>query len=276
MSPDRDLERELRELGSHVEYPPTPDLARAVRRRLDGEETGRPARSRTIWPSLPSSRWAVAAAAIVLLAAAPLLSPAMRDAVNGWFEAGGTAGSGQSAGGSAALESKGDAAEAPTAGRSGSGQGGRYLGAGLGLGERVTLGEARSRTEAPILLPRAAGPGEPEVYAGDPREDGVTLVYRARPGLPPLGTTEVGLILTERIGGVETAYFPEERRPEEGFERVEVGDEPGYWAPADRDATSRSGLLGGSVLLWERGDRALRLESDLPEEEAIRVAESVR
>ena len=41
MQPDRDLERELRELGSRVEYPPTPDLARAVRNRLD--EDGEPA-----------------------------------------------------------------------------------------------------------------------------------------------------------------------------------------------------------------------------------------
>jgi hypothetical protein len=275
MPPDRELERELRELGSRVEYPPTPDLARAVRRRLDREGTGRPARSRTIWPSLPPSGWAVAAAAIVLVVATPLLSPTMRDAVNGWFAAEGAARSGDSAGGSASLESREDAAGAPSAPRSESGQGGRFLGKGLGLGERVTLGEARSRTDAPVLLPRAAGTGEPETYAGDPREDGVTLVYRARPGLPPLGTTEVGLILTERIGGVETAYFPEERRPEEGFERVEVGDGLGYWAPAGSDA-SRSGLLGGSVLLWEHGDRALRLESDLPEDKAIRVAESVR
>ncbi len=273
MSPDRELERELRELGSHVEYPPTPELARAVRRRLDREGTARPARSRKIWPSLPSPRWAAAAAALVLVSAVPLLSPTMRETVNGWFDAGEAARSGQSAGDAApSLESKEDAAGAPSAGRSESGQGGRYLGEDLGLGERVTLGEARSRTGAPVLLPRAAGPGEPEVYAGDPREDGVTLVYRARPGLPPLGDTGVGLILTERIGGVETEYLPEERR----FERVEVGGEPGYWAPAGRDPSSRSGLLGGSVLLWEQGDRALRLEADLPEEEAIRVAESVR
>ena len=158
----------------------------------------------------------------------------------------------------------------------GSGRGGSHLGEGLGFGERVTLGEARSRTGAPVLLPRAALPGEPEVYAGDPREDGVTLVYRAGPELPPLGDTGVGLILTQRIGGVESEYLPEEGRPERGFEMVEVGGEPGYWAPAGRDSSSRSGLLGGSVLLWERGDRALRLEADLPEEEAIRVAESVR
>ncbi|MCA1687261.1 MAG: hypothetical protein LC714_01370 [Actinobacteria bacterium] len=281
MSSDRELERELRALESHVEYPPTPDLARVVRRRLDQEETGRPARSRTIWSSIPQFRWAVAAAALALVVAAPVLSPTMRDTITGTFEAGEAANGGQAAGGAPPIESKGDVAESGSTvqGESmpSSGGEGRYLGEGLGFGERVTLREARSGTDAPVLLPRAAGLGEPDqVYAGEPREEGVTLVYRARPGLPPLGNTEVGLVLTERVGGVEMAYFAEEARPESGFERVEVDGKRGYWAPAGRDASSRTGLLGGNILLWEQGDRAFRLEADLYEEGAIRIAESVR
>jgi hypothetical protein len=287
MSPDRELEKELRDLGPNVEYPPTPDLARAVRRRLDQEGTGRRARSRMVWPPLPLSRWAVGAVALAvalaLIVAAPVLSPTMRDTLTGRFEAGQTASSGQAAGGadsSPSTRSKEEAAEAPSVARSeavpGSGRGGRYLGEGLGFGERITLREARSGTGAPVLLPRAAGLREPgEVYAEEPREGGVVLVYRARPGLPPLSNTGVGLVLTERVGGVETAYFPEEERPEAEFERVEVDGKRGYWAPARRYA-SRSGLLGGSVLLWEQEGRALRLESDLSEGAAIRVAESVR
>lgn len=277
MSPDRALEKELRDLGPHVEYPPTPDLARAVRRRLDQEGTGRRARSRMVWPSLPLSRWAVGAVALALIVAAPVLSPTMRDTLTGRFEAGQTASSGQAAGGadgSPSTRSKEEAAEAPSAARSeavpGSGSGGRYLGESLGFGKRITLKEARSGKDAPVLLPRAAGLGEPsEVYAG---EGGVVLVYRARPGLPPLGNTGVGLVLTERVGGVETAYFPEEVRPEDEFERVEVDEIQGYWSPARRE----TGLLGGSVLLWEQEGRALRLEAGLSEGAAIRVAESVR
>jgi hypothetical protein len=286
MPSDRELERELRELGSHMDYPPTPDLARAVRSRLDQEGPGRP---RTIWPSLPPFRWAVAAAALALIVAAPVLSPTMRDAVTGWFEAGEAASGGQAAGGAPSVESKGEGvaeskgnlADSPADAKGGfmpsSGGGGRYLGEGLEFGERVTLREARSGTDEPVLLPRAAGLGEPdEVYAGEPREDGVTLVYHARPGLPSLGDTEVGLVLTERVGDVEAAYFPEEALPQAGFERVEVGGKRGYWAPAGRDLSSRTTLLGGSVLLWEQEGRALRLEADLSEGAAIRIAESVR
>src|SRR3712207_7051951 len=35
---DHELERELTEIGARIEYPPTPDLSRAVRRRLDEEQ----------------------------------------------------------------------------------------------------------------------------------------------------------------------------------------------------------------------------------------------
>src|SRR5215212_3872145 len=94
---DRELERELRELGSHIEYPPTPDLARAVRRSLDEEGEERASRSRRVWSSLPSTRWAAAATALLLIVAVPVLSPAMRATVAGFFEAGQSASSDRAA-----------------------------------------------------------------------------------------------------------------------------------------------------------------------------------
>ncbi len=93
MPPDRDLDRELRDLGPHVEYPPVPDLARSVRGRLEGESTGSPARTR---PQV----WWIAAAAILLLVAVPVVSLAVHGT-------GGGASSG--AGGGVAMESGGAA-----------------------------------------------------------------------------------------------------------------------------------------------------------------------
>jgi hypothetical protein len=86
MPPDRDLDRELRDLGSRLEYPPVPDLARSVRSRLEAEagDAGPPARSR---PQL----WWIAAAALLLLVAAPVVSLAIRDIGGGVFSAGGGA-----------------------------------------------------------------------------------------------------------------------------------------------------------------------------------------
>jgi hypothetical protein len=283
MLPDRDLERELRELGAHVDYPPTPDLARAVRNRLDEGEEPAP---RWGW-SLPALRWVAVAAAFLLIVATPALSPALRSTVTGWFE-GGQAASGPEGEASPADEvtmmmEDGDAsrADVPQSGgrriMPGSGGGARPSAGGSGYGERISLREARDRVAYELLLPGAPGLGDPdEVYAGEPPNGKVvTLVYSARPGLPPLGDTGIGLFLTELPGGIESAYLPEGT----SLETVQVGGERGYWAPAGRGVPSpvgQTGRLGGSVLLWEREGVALRLQADVSKREAIRIAESVR
>jgi hypothetical protein len=271
---ERELERELRELGSHMEYPPTPDLARAVRRSLEGEGARQHTRPRRFWSSLPSLRWAVAATAFLLIVAVPALSPTMRDTVAGWFGAGQTASSGQAAresGEPPAAESARDGALAPSAG------GPRP--SGEGFGTRISLREART-VAGGLLLPETLGRPD-EIYAGEPpNEEGVTLVYGARSGLPPLDGTGIGLVLTELPGGVEPAYFPGGERPGAGLQRVQVGGRPGYWVSSGSGVPSPIGRsearLHGSVLLWEREGVALRLEADIPKQEAIRIAESVR
>lgn len=323
MPPDRerDLERELQELGHRLDYPPTPDLANTVRQRLeenDGEPTGRRG-----WPTVLSSRWAAAAAVLVLFLAIPILSPAARDALSGLFVtgqgAGGAAQSGAEDGGEVdggagggATGSEGarggageaqysdapvtteDSAESqammmedtggdlPTSGGSpesggdlpaSGGSPPKTSGEDLGLGERISLQEARARV-GKVFVPATVG--EPDaVYAAEP--EGVVLVYGARPGLPPLGDTGIGLILTELPGDAESAYFTEGPPPHAGTEAVDVDGGPGYWAPARTYAFSdRSEGLHANVLLWEREGRAMRLESSLTRGEAIQIAESTR
>lgn len=99
---ERRLEDELRALGPRIEYPPTPDLARAARRRLEEDEAQPPRRS---WFGAPflSPRWAVAAV-LVLVAIVPVFSPDVRDAVGDLFVTG--QGAGSTAGGAG-----GDAAQ---------------------------------------------------------------------------------------------------------------------------------------------------------------------
>ncbi|CAN5838059.1 hypothetical protein BH23ACT11_BH23ACT11_20790 [soil metagenome] len=93
-TPYRELERELRDLVSRLEHPSTPDLARAVRDRIDEDET-QP--SRWVWPDFLrlSPQWAAAAAVLLLVLAVPAFSPAARDTFTGLFTTGGgAAGSG--------------------------------------------------------------------------------------------------------------------------------------------------------------------------------------
>lgn len=288
MPRDRERERELEELGARIEYPPTPDLARTVRQRLEAEDEETTARRG--WLPALSPRWAAAAAMVVLVLAVPVFSPATRDALFGWFVAGEPARSGAQdaaeqaggAAGGAAGESEysvvparpEDAEPRASSGgnlpsSAGSPGAPSQLGGGLGLGEPITPGEALARV-GEVLVPNI---GEPdELYAAGP--EGVVLVYRARPGLAPLGETEIGLVLTQMPGDIEPAYVTNEL--EEESERVSVDGERGYWVPGGLSPSGRTVDLRAGVLVWEREGRALRLEADLPKEEAIRIAASVR
>jgi hypothetical protein len=283
MLPDRDLERELRELGSRVEYPPTPDLASAVRSRLDEEGGSAPTRG---WFDLPVARWA-AVAAVVLIAAVPVLSPAARDTVAGWFEGGQASGGGEAlSGGEAAggpedatvmmeedAESRADVPQS-AGGPDMPASGGETPSSarGPGFGERMPLREAETRLGGrELLLPEARGLGEPdEIYANGPsRSGGVVLVYDAGSGPPSEGDAGIGLVLTEVPGTLESAYRRGGDLADAPTGEVSVGDGRGYWAPS-------GGRHLPNALFWERGGLALRLEADLPKREMTGIAESVR
>ena len=114
MQPDRerDLDRELRDLGPHVEYPPVPDIAGSVRSRLD-VETGRTAPPARSGPSL----WWMAAAALVVLIAVPVFASILNMA-GGSFSAGsnGMAGGAAQGGGDVASPDEQAADGGPEAG----------------------------------------------------------------------------------------------------------------------------------------------------------------
>jgi hypothetical protein len=113
----------------------------------------------------------------------------------------------------------------------------------------------------------------------------VDLVYRARPGLPASPFTDVGLLITE-FQGEPTPEFLKKVTAMGVVEQVTVGGEPGYWFSGEphfftyRDAAGNlreeQTRLAGNTLIWQRGDLTLRLEGELPKEEAIRIAESMR
>jgi hypothetical protein len=301
MPPDRDLDRELRDLGSRLEYQPVPDLARSVRSRLETEAggPGSPPRLR------PQLLW-IAAVALVLLVAIPVFSLAVRDTGGVFSGAGGAvggaadggAGSGEQGAGerpvaaneprtALVLESQEEDAPAGASSSAGAmaiedgagagpGEGGAS-GESLGLGEKIPLREARA-SPGPILLPGTPRLAEPdEIYARKNYSDFV-FVYRARPGLPALEDTYMGLILTQKCGEIGAAYLRGGTVRGTCLETVSIGGEEGYWVPPSGDSpgVARSGGLLAGVLLWERDGQALRLEADVPKKEAVRIAESVR
>ena len=257
---DRELERELRELGSLIDYPPTPNVARAARNVLDEAANEQ---SRRLRRAFPTMRWAAVAAAFVLVVAVPTLSPGLRATVSDWF----VAEDFQSTGVDAGSPERQSEAGAPAAGVSKSAT--TPAQAPQFSGERISVREAQARMDGTLILPRTPELEKPEeIYAvGTASKEGVMLVYKY--GLPPLGDTGIHLVLTEVPGDLEPAYLTGRTTAGSKFDRVSVDGNPGYW----RSAGNR---LPGQTLLWEQGGVALRLEANVKKEQAIRIAESAR
>jgi hypothetical protein len=272
--PELDLDRALAELAASLEFPPTPDLAAAVAARLaeaPAAPPAPPARARRWLAGLAGwRRLAVAGLAVVLVAAAVLIaSPGTREAVARRL---GLRGIGVRIGGP----------PPPTVTTT---PGGRL---DLGLGDRVTLDEARRRVRFGVLLPGAAGFQRPDAVFVDeavPTGGRVDLVYRARTGLPASPFTDAGLLITE-FQGQPTPEFLKKVAGMGLVEEVTVGGQPGYWFSGEphfftyldaagnlREERTR---LAGNTLIWQRGELTLRMEGELGRDEAIRIAESMR
>jgi hypothetical protein len=291
-----ELESALRDLGSRLAYPATPDLARSVRRHL-ATEPARPERVGSVaslrtaiaaWLAGLTPRRAVAVAVLaVVLAGAALLAlvPTARDTVAGWFGVRGirivfvdeTPTPTPAATATAPPATPAASATPPS------------LGVGLLLGERVTLAEAQTRVDFPIRVPDAALLGPPdEVYVRALSDgDMVSFVYYPRPELPAAAETGVGLLLVQFEAPEDSFWGEKTIGPANEVRPVRVDGGEGLWiegwhllfvAPDPLAGAVREGIVerpAANVLLWDEDGVTYRLESDLSAPETIAVAESL-
>jgi hypothetical protein len=244
-----DLDRALRELGEHLDYPAAPHLATAVRRRL-------------VEPvSVPRRRVMLSGAMAAVLFALSVLgfwSPA-REAVADLFGLRGV------------LFSR----EAPPV----------QPAEGIRLGPAVGLDEARGRVDFPVRVPsRFGAPDAVYVDEGAP-ESVVSLVYRPGDGLPEVRSTGVGLLLSQFRGRLDAAIMRKFLGPGSVVEAVSVDGHRGFWLPEpahvvlylDRQGEVRedTARLTANVLLWEADGVIHRLESRLGKDEMLAIAASV-
>jgi hypothetical protein len=244
-----DLERELRALGSAIDFPPTPNLAAAVRLRL------RAPRERTFpaWRVL-----ALAVAALALVAGGVLAVPSARTAVLEWLGLRGVS-----------IERVPESRRVPPGGE-------------LALGHEVTLAEARELAGFRVHVPRGAGVGEPDaVYFSSAYVSGgyVSFVYGS--------SEDVRLLVTQFRARIDEGLVQKLIAPGTTVERTSVrGASTGFWiegAPheifyvdGDGAVVPDTARLAENTLLWQLGAVTYRLEGAETLQEAVRIARSMR
>lgn len=254
-----DLEDQLTALAAALEWPATPRFKVFVPIRPEvSTETGR--------RGVP--RWALAAAAAVLIVASLLAYAPTRDAIAGWLNLHTTIHR------TPHLTSPSPLPPGP-------------LGQRLGLGTPTTLAQAQSKVVWPIWVPSALGQPD-EVYALlppiGPSGGEVTLVYGAQPDIKVSGQTGVSVLVTEARGMVNENYFGKTLGPDTTLENVTVNGHGGWWiagqphvfviTDADGNPYTATLRLATNTLIFDDNGTIVRIEGDMTKTQALRIAAS--
>ena len=255
------VETALRDLGRHLAWPATPDVATAVHTELN-----RGAAVVTL-PRRRVRRAVVMAAAAMLVVLGGLVatSPGLRAAILRLFSLPGVR-----------IEVRESPPASPTVTPPGDVQ--------PFLGREVSLGEARQDVDFPVAVPGSLGrPDEVYLLGGGPRAL-VTLAYGGRPGLPADPESGYAALLTQ-FRGRPTGDLVKKVAGDTDVTPVIVDGEPGYFVEGPHLVYVRAPgavtipvepRLAGNTVLWTRGPVTLRLEVELPLGEALAVARTVR
>jgi hypothetical protein len=257
-----DLERRLVALRDHIEYPPTPDLAPRVRGHLAEAGTQQRRALPTPWGLAPRAAIAGALAAfVVALGLTMAVSPAARSSILRWLGIEGV------------HITRVEHLPLTRAGTE------------LGLGQHVSLREARRRAGFPVSVPSALGAPDEVHFARGLPGGAVSLVYRAGPGRPRVSASGVAVLITEFPGTVGR-YVEKMLGPGTKIRNVTVGDGPAYlitgtihaviFEDANGEIREDRPRLATSTLLFTRGTVTFRLEGNLRGSHLMAIADSLR
>jgi hypothetical protein len=256
------LELALRDLGEHVAWPDTPDVASAVRSRLKGEAEILPLRRRPVRRAVVLA----AAAVLIVLGGMVALSPGLRAAILEFFSLPGVR---------IDLEESVRPPSSPPVTSP-------EAGVRAFLGRTVTLTEARRQVGFPIAVPTALGPPDRVFMLGSGPRALVTLAYGTRPGIPADPRTGYAVLVTE-LQGRPTEDLIKKVQREAGVIPVFVEGERGYWVEGAHAVYVRApggprfdeARMAGNTLLWTRGPVTFRLEADITLGAALDLARTV-
>jgi len=253
-----ELERSLDLLREGIDWPATPALA--------GRITARIAVPAAVPRQWFQSRWALAAAVVLLAIAALMVYTPSRDAIASWINL---------------HTSITRVNHLPTPSPLPSGP----LGKRLGLGEPTTPAAAQGKVAWKILVPASLGRPDEVYFQLDAPAGEVNLVYKSRPGLKTSGQTGVAVLITEVSGMVDTNYFGKMLGQGTTIEDVTVNGHRGWWisgephevffADANGNFRSETLRLAANTLLIDEGGIIVRIEGDLTKVQALEIAASL-
>jgi hypothetical protein len=156
-----------------------------------------------------------------------------------------------------------------------------------GIGQQVTLDDARSQVGFALRVPNLALLGDPnQVYVMEPPVGGaVTLVYGERPGYPLQPGRAYGLVITQFRADIDPEYFEKLITQEVSVTSATVNGHAAYWVAGGehfffyRDASGQvvntTLRLAGDTLIWEEDGVTHRVEGAPSLSAAVVVAESL-
>jgi hypothetical protein len=271
---DRELEAALADLGQRVTWPATPDLRVRVLARI--QEPRRTPWWRIAWSPRYGFAPAIVTMALVLIAVL-VFSPEARATATDILRLRGIE-----------IFRGPVPTPSPTPSRSPGTVVTPTQSPVLGLGTPVTLEEARARAGYPLVLPTDPLLGTPdEIYLYSAASStAVSFVYRTRDGIPVSAEAGVSAMFTQVRGAtVDENFFGKVLDRNTTLTKVTVNGQPGFWIEGKphlffynvggtfQQDTLR---LAGNTLLWLRGDLLLRLEAQVDQAAALRIAASVK
>ena len=256
-----ELEQQLTALAAQIDWPATPNLVPAIRSR-----TTSPIMLRAPWYQ---SRWALAAAAVVIALTALIAYQPSRVAIADWVNV-------------HVFFQRVHVVPTPSPLPPGP------LGQRLGLGNQSTLADAQQQMSWHVMVPSRLGEPD-EVYVQvapqGPSKGEVTLVYATRPDIKVAGETGVSVLVTEARGAVDKMYFMKMLGPDATVDDVTVAGHRGFWiagsphvfmfTDADGHFLQETMRLATNTLVLDVGGTIVRIEGNLTKAQALEIAASL-
>ncbi|MGH2596898.1 MAG: hypothetical protein ACRDH7_13150 [Actinomycetota bacterium] len=155
------------------------------------------------------------------------------------------------------------------------------IASGPTVGHPATLADAEREAGFQAKIP--AGLGAPDGVWFDRTADGsrIVLAWRATDAMPPIDDLPWGAVIYELRGDsvqVAKTLFSEGN----SFENAKVGGIEAFWITGQHeidlvtgDGTYARYRVTGNILVWEEGGTVLRMETELPKADAVRLASSI-